>query len=152
MSDIEVDITTGPGSKAVIEGKTSVPFRTFISLVLQRKVQVLFKSHQEEPVIVNSTLLTALASAPNDQQEDKGKLVLVTLGVGIVAGVFLTVAVFLGLQLSHIRPEPKDLGIVLGVIAGIAFLGTTMQKKQKKAGFTEKLYDAMEKTKELVSR
>ncbi len=150
-TEVEVEISN-TGNKAVIEGKTSVPFKTFVSLILQRRVQMLFKTNQDDPVIVNSTLLTALASAPGDKQEDKGKLVLVTFGVGILAGVFLAVAVFLGLMLLRIEIEMKDLGIVLGVIALVAVLGVLLQKNQKKSAFTEKLFDAMEKTTDLISR
>lgn len=151
MSEVEVEITSN-GSRAIIEGKTSVPFKTFVSLILQRRVQMLFKTNQDDPVIVNSTLLTALASAPGDKQEDKGKLVLVTFGVGILAGVFLAVAAFLGLMLLRIQVEMKDLGIVLGVIVGVGILGILLQKNQKKSAFTEKLFDAMEKTTDLISR
>lgn len=152
MSDeVEVDITT-TGQKAVIEGKTSVPFKTFVSLILQRRVQVLFKTQQDEPVIVNSTLLTALASAPSDKHEDKSKLVLVTLAVGILAGVFLGAATMVALTLLRIQPELKDYAIVLGVIAGVCVLGLLLQKNQKKSVFTEKLMETMEKTTDLLSR
>ncbi len=150
-NEVEVEISS-TGNRAIIEGKTSVPFKTFVSLILQRRVQLLFKTNQDDPVIVNSTLLTALASAPGDRQEDKSKLVLVTFGVGILAGVFLAVAVFLGLMLLRIQIEMKDLGIVLGVIVGVAILGVLLQKNQKKSAFTEKLFDAMEKTTDLISR
>ena len=150
-TEVEVEISN-TGNKAVIEGKTSVPFKTFVSLILQRRVQMLFKTNQDDPVIVNSTLLTALASAPGDKQEDKGKLVLVTFGVGILAGVFLAVGALLILMLLRIEVEMKDLGIVLGVIALVAVLGVLLQKNQKKSAFTEKLFDAMEKTTDLISR
>jgi len=152
MSDeVEVEITTS-GNKAIIEGKTSVPFKTFVSLILQRKVQVLFKRSDIDPVIVSSDLLTALASDPQDKQEDRTKLVIVTFGVGIVAGVFLTVSVFLGLILFKIQPEVKDLGIVLAVIAGIVVLGILLQKPQKKSVFGEKFMESMEKMTDLISR
>jgi predicted secreted protein len=151
MDELEVEIST-PGNKAVIEGKTSVPFKAFVSLILQRRVQVLFKRSSEDPVIVSSDLLTALASAPQDRQEDRTKLVTVTFGTGIVAGVFFTVAVFLGLLLFKIQPGVKDLGIVLVVIAGIAVLGVLLQKPQKKSMFGEKLLESMEKVSDLISR
>ncbi len=151
MDELEVEINN-TGGKAVIEGKTSVPFKTFVSLILQRKVQMLFKRSDNDPVIVSSELLTALASAPQDKQEDRTKLVVVTFGVGILAGVFLTVAVFLGLVLFKIQPEVKDLGIVLGVIAGIVVLGILLQKPQKKSAFGEKLHESMEKVTDLISR
>ena len=151
MDELEVEINN-TGGKAVIEGKTSVPFKTFVSLILQRKVQVLFKRSSDDPVIVSSDLLTALASAPQDKQEDRTKLVVVTFGVGILAGVFLTVAIFLGLVLFKIQPEVKDLGIVLGVIAGIVVLGILLQKPQKKSAFGEKLHESMEKVTDMISR
>ncbi len=151
MDELEVEISN-TGGKAVIEGKTSVPFKTFVSLILQRKVQVLFKRSSDDPIIVGSDLLTALASAPQDKQEDRTKLVIVTFGTGIVAGVFLSVAAFLGLMLFRIQPEAKDLGIVLGVIAGIVLLGILLQKPQKKSALGEKLYESMEKVTDLISR
>ncbi len=151
MDELEVEISN-TGGKAVIEGKTSVPFKTFVSLILQRRVQVLFKRSDNDPVIVSSDLLTALASAPQDKQEDRTKLVIVTFGVGIVAGVFLTVSLFLGLILFKIQPEVKDLGIVLAVIAGIVVLGILLQKPQKKSAFGEKLMESMEKVTDLISR
>lgn len=149
--EVEVDITNA-GGKAIIEGKTSVPFKTFVSLILQRKVQGLFKRSQKDIVIVGSDLLTALASAPEDKQEDRGKLVLVTFFVGILAGVFLTVATFLVLMGLRIQPAMQDLGIVLGVIIGIAVLAVLLQKGQKKSGFKDKLMETMEKVTDTVSR
>ncbi len=151
MADIEVDIDNS-GGRAVIEDKTSVPFKTFVSLILQRKVQTIFKKCQDEPVIVGSELLTALASAPDDRQEDKGKLVLVTMGVGVVVGVFLTIAVFALLMLLDIHPELKDLGIALGILIFVGIVLFVLLGSQKKSGFKEKLYDSMEKVTDLISR
>ncbi len=151
MDELEVEISNTSG-KAVIEGKTSVPFKTFVSLILQRKVQVLFKRSDNDPVIVSSDLLTALASAPQDKQEDRTKLVIVTFGVGIIAGVFLAVAIFLGLLLFRIQPAIQDLGIILAVIAGAVVLVALLQKTQKKDIFSEKLYESMEKVTDLISR
>lgn len=151
MDDVEVAISGGPG-RAVIEGKTAVPFRTFVTLILQRKVQVIFKTSQDEPVIVSSDLLTKLASAPSDKQEDRSKLTLVTFGVGILAGVFLSAVALLGLLLFRIQVEVKDLSILLGSIAAVVILAMIILKTQKKAGFKEKLQESMEKVTELVSR
>ncbi len=151
MSDVEVDIDN-TGGRAVIEDKTSVPFRTFVSLILQRKVQTIFKKCQDEPVIVSSDLLTALASAPDDRQEDRAKLVLVTMGVGVVVGVFLTVAVFVALMLFDVYPQMKDLLITLGALAFVAIVVVILQGSQKKKGFKEKLYESMEKVTDLVTK
>lgn len=151
MSDVEVDIDTS-GGRAVIEDKTSVPFRTFVSLILQRKVQTIFKKCQDEPVIVSSELLTALASAPDDRQEDRAKLVLVTMGVGVVVGVFITVAIFVALMLFDVYPQMKDLLITLGALAFVAIVVVVLQGSQKKKGFKEKLYESMEKVTDLVTK
>lgn len=152
MTDVEVDIATDGSGKAVIEGKTSVPFRTFVTLILQRRVQMLFKSNAQDPVIVGSELLTALASAPSDRQEDKGRLVLVTFGVGILAGVFIAAATLLGLMLFQIELQMRDIAIFLGAIIAVTFLGAVLQKNQRRSSFTEKLFETMEKTTDLVSR
>jgi Flp pilus assembly protein TadB len=150
MSDVEVDIKSD-GGKAVIEGKTSVPFRTFVSLILQRKVQTLFKKCQDDPIIVGSELLTALASAPDDRQEDRSKLILVTFGMGILSGIFLTVLTIVVLAMFDVRPQDKDLLIVLGiflVIAAVVVFILRMQRTQSK----QRLYESMEKITDLIMR
>jgi len=152
MTDIEVDINSGHSNKAFIEGKTAVPFKTFVTLVLQRKVQHLFKTNQNDHVIVGSELLTALASAPSDTRENRGKLVLVTMFVGILVGVFASAAVLLVLSLFKIQPDRTDLGIVLGVIVLVIILFFFIEKSQKKTGFTEKLQETMEKATDLLAR
>ncbi|HCI03610.1 TPA: hypothetical protein DE059_01655, partial [Candidatus Peribacteria bacterium] len=63
--DLEVKVKEEK-MKAIIEGRTAVPFKTFVGLVLQRKVFPLFKKWGDEPVIINSELLTTLASAAQD--------------------------------------------------------------------------------------
>ncbi|MSR67689.1 hypothetical protein EXS65_02605 [Candidatus Peribacteria bacterium] len=151
MSDVEVDISN-EGGRAVIEDKTSVPFRTFVSLILQRKVQTIFKKCQDEPVIVSSELLTSLASAPDDRQEDRAKLVLVTMGVGVIVGLFVTVAIFVALMLFGIQPEMQDLLITLAALAFVAVVIVILQGAQKKKGFKDKLYESMEKVTDLVTR
>ncbi len=151
MDEVEVEIKN-IGGKAIIDGKTSIPFKTFVSLVLQRKVQAIFKKCQDEPVIVSSELLTSLASAPNDRMEDKGKLVLVTIGVGVLGGAFLTIALFAILDVFNIIPKLQDLGIALGSLAFVGVVLVVLQSTQKKSGFKEKLYESMEKVTDLIAR
>lgn len=152
MTDIEVDINAGGSGKAVIEGKTAVPFKSFVTLILQRKVQHLFKTNQNDPVIVGSELLTALASAPGDTRENRGKLVLVTMCFGILVGVLVSAAALLILSLFQIQPDRVDLGIVVGVILLTALLFVMILKSQKKTGFAEKLQETMEKATDLLAR
>ncbi len=150
MSDVEVE--TDDGGRVIIEDKTSVPFKTFVSLILQRKVQSVFKKCQDEPVIVSSELLTAIASAPEDKQEDKTKLVLVTMGAGVIVGVFLSVVLLVSLMLFDVHPEMQDLLITLGALVFVGIVVIIMMKSQKKTGFKEKLYESMEKVTDLIAR
>ena len=151
MEEVEVDIAS-TGGKAVIEGKTAVPFKTFVSLILQRKVQSLFKTSQEEPVIVGAELLTKLASAPEDKQEDRSKLIMVTFFTGLIGGIFISAAILLGLALFDYRPDNKDLLIVLGAIGVVFIIVLAMQKTKKKSPFAEKLQESMEKMTDMISR
>lgn len=149
MSEVEVDLSDG--AKAVIEGKTSVPFKTFVGLILQRKVQALFKKCQDEPVIVSSELLTQLASAPNDSQEDRSKLVLVTFGVGIICGIFLAVVGLLVLLLLKVQPTVTHYAIAVGIMLVLGVIVSVLQRMQ--LGSTkQKLYESMEKMTDFVSR
>ena len=92
--------------RAIVEGKTAVPFKTFVQLVLQRKVIQLFKDWGKDPVIIDSELLTSLASAPGDSQENREQLVMVTLGVGVLAGVFV-------MSLMQLALAPWDIILTL---------------------------------------
>jgi uncharacterized membrane protein YqjE len=135
----------------VIEGRTSVPFKTFVGLILQRKVQALFKKCQDEPVIVSSELLTQLASAPNDSQEDRSKLVLVTFGVGIICGIFLALVGLMVLLLLNVQPTLTHYAIAVGIMLVLGVIVSVLQRMQ--LGSTkQKLYDSMEKMTDFVSR
>jgi hypothetical protein len=137
--------------KAIVEGKTAVPFKTFVELVLQRKVLNLFKKWGKEPVIINSELLTDLASAAQDSQENKEQLVTVTLGVGVLAGVFVMAVVQIALAPWGIILKQRELLIVAGVILGLAVL-TFALSRMKKKGKSQKLTDTMEKITNIVSK
>lgn len=137
--------------KAIVEGKTAVPFKTFVGLVLQRKVMGLFKKWSKEPVIVDSELLTDLAAAPQDSQENKEQLVRVTLGIGVLVGVFALAVVQLALTPLDIYLRERELLIVAGVIFGLAALMFVLNKTKKK-GRGQKLTDAMEKITGIVSK
>ena len=137
--ELEVSFKPETG-KAVIEGKTAVPFQAFVQLVLQRKVQTLFKDHGKQPVIVGSEMLTRLASAPQDSQENRGHLVLVSIGLGAVGGVAVFSAVQLVLLLAEFPLTWKEHAIIVGCIAGVAILGAILMRIQqmpKSDKFTE---------------
>lgn len=140
--ELEVSFKPETG-KAVIEGKTAVPFQAFVQLILQRKVQTLFKDRAKEPVIVGSELLTRLASAPQDSQENRGQLVLVSLGIGAVAGVAFLSAIQLVLLVAEYPFTWKEHAIILGCIAGLALLSALLMKIQRLPK-SEKLTDTVE--------
>lgn len=142
-ADLEVDIKSDPG-KAVIEGKTSVPFRTLVTLIVQRKVGTLFEAWGKDPVIVSSELLTNLASAPQDSQENRAQLVMVTLGVGILAGVFGFSIIQILLLVLGVELGTKELFMIAGSLVGLAGI-TVMLMKTKKKNRAEKVMETMEK-------
>jgi len=148
--DLEVKLKE-EHTRAIIEGRTSVPFKTFVALVLQRKVIPLFKNWGDEPVIINSELLTSLASAPQDSQENRAKLVLVTLGVGVLTGVF-----FFATGMFVLETLDKDLGqkgflIIAGGLAALAVLVNILGRIQSR-GKSEKLAEKMEKLAGMLSK
>lgn len=148
--DIELDIKGG--GKAIIEGRTTVPFKTFVQLVLQRKVLSIFKNRGEESVIVSADLLTDLASAPQDDQENREHLVLVTLGVGVIAGVFVMATAQIAMLALGTGLGMKELLIVAFTILAIAVLAVVLAKAQRKRESSQKITETMERMASLLSK
>ncbi|PIP65642.1 hypothetical protein COU77_03840 [Candidatus Peregrinibacteria bacterium CG10_big_fil_rev_8_21_14_0_10_49_16] len=139
-------------NRAIIEGKTPVPFQTFVNLILQRKVFNLFKEWGKEPVIIDSDLLTRLASAPQDSQENRSRLVLVTLVVGILTGVFffaLGQAVLL--SIFHMPLDLRDLVLIVAGLFAFTVLTKIMMQIQRRPK-SEKLTETMEKLAGMVGK
>lgn len=137
--------------RAIVEGKTAIPFKTFVGLILQRKVFNLFKTWGKEPIIVDSELLTDLASAPQDNQENKEQLVRVSMGTGVIAGVFvLSVTQAVLLIFDQVLWQEDHL-ILSGSLFGLAVLAYLLSKTKKK-GRGQKMTDAMEKVAGMVSK
>lgn len=149
-ADLEIELRT-ESSKAVITGKTAVPFRTFVGLILQRKVFQLFKQWDKEPVILSSELLTQLASAPQDSQENRSHLVVVTLGVGTLFGIFLFALGQISLLLLGYVLGARELALIAGGLVGLAVLTVILARLQK---FTraQRLTETMERTAQFFSR
>lgn len=142
LQEVEVQVRPDSG-KAVIEGKTAVPFQSFVTLVIQRKVQQISKQWGREPVVVNSELLTHLASAPQDSVENRGHIITVSLGVGVIVGVLLSAATFLSLLLGGMTPGVRELSVVVGGILCLGVLTLLLMKMQRvKRG--EKLVETIE--------
>lgn len=147
--ELEVHFKQDTG-KAVIEGKTVVPFQAFVALVLQRKVTVLLKAWGKHPVIIDSELLTSLASAPQDSQENRANLILVTLVTGALVGITGFAAVQLLLLFVNIILGYRELGVIVGsvaVLVGMLMLAMKSQQKPK----NEKLVETMERVSSLLS-
>lgn len=149
-ADLEVELKT-ESSKATIAGKTSVPFRTFVGLVLQRKVLQLFKQWGEEPIILSSELLTGLASAPQDSQENRAHLVIVTLGVGTLFGIFSLAVAQAILAVAQIDLGLREFVLIAGSLAGIALLVILLARFQR-VNRAQKIADSMERVAQFLSR
>jgi len=141
-SELEVQFKPESG-KAIIEGKTVVPFQALVTLILQRKVLKLFKDWGKEPIIVNSELLTHLASAPQDSQENRGNLILVTLGMGFIGGVALFALLQLALLFLDISFGKREFAILGGGIIALAAL-TAVLMKARRMPRGEKLTETIE--------
>lgn len=142
QSDIEVQFKPESG-KAVIEGRTTVPFQSFVALILQRKVTGLLKTWGKHSVIVESELLTSLASAPQESQENRSNMILVSIIAGVLLGVAGLAAIQFGLLFTEITLGKRELGIIAGTIVVLVFLLVSMMKMQRKPK-GEKLVETME--------
>ncbi|MBM3228001.1 hypothetical protein FJZ27_04055 [Candidatus Peribacteria bacterium] len=148
--DTEVTLRSD-GARAIIEGKTTVPFKTFVMLVLQRKVTALFKDWGASPVVVDSELLTGLAGAAQDSQENRVHLVLVTLGIGMIGGVFAFAVLQLALLQIQISMGTRELAMLAGGLVGVGIIGWLLSKVQVRGG-GQKVFDSMERAAALLSK
>lgn len=148
MTDVKLRTDQG---KAVVQGKTSVPFKTFVTLILQRKVFALFKKWGEEPVVIESDLLTSLASAPQDSQENRAHLVLVTLGVGVLVGVFCMSLGLAILEIFGFVLSKREFFIIAGLLLLLTLLTSILSKIQRRSR-AEKITESMEKVASLLSK
>ncbi|TSC59963.1 MAG: hypothetical protein Greene041662_348 [Candidatus Peregrinibacteria bacterium Greene0416_62] len=148
--DIEVSLRSD-GTKAIVEGKTVVPFKTFVMLVIQRKVTALFKDWGTAPVVVDAELLTSLAGAPQDSQENRVHLVLVTLGIGVITGVLAFAILQFALLTINISMGKQELAILAGGLVGVGLVGSILSKVQLRGG-GQRVLDSMEKAAALLSK
>jgi len=149
-SELEVQFKPDSG-KAVIEGKTVIPFQAFVTLILQRKVLGLFKQWGKEPIIVGSELLTGLASAGQDNKENRANLILVSIGVGAVVGIAIFAIIQLILLFWKITLGVRELTIIGGGIIVLGLLLALLTKLQK-IPRGEKITDAIEDLSSFLSK
>lgn len=117
--DVQVSVKASQGERAVIEGKTNIPFASFVKLVLKRKVQTLFRDFEEEPIILSSTLLTHLASTPEESREDRSALILTALVIGLCLGMFLMATAIVVLETVGFPIGRRELLAGLGVLLAV---------------------------------
>lgn len=100
VSAVTSSIRAGGGSAGNLEGNIDeslvkdlikVKFSTFVSLIANRDLEDVFESNSDQQIIMNSNLLTELASS-KDRREDK-KIPIVFL-IGIAIGIVLTYIFF----------------------------------------------------------
>ena len=140
--DVKVSLKTPQGEQAVIEGRTGVPFGTFVKLILKRKVQTLFKDWQEEPVIISSELLTKIASAPEDTHEDRSKVILTALVIGLCFGLFAASVTLILLYMAGVELGMGELLsglVVLLLIAFAVYTATRLHTLKAKQQIIEKV-------------
>ncbi len=147
---MDANLKTDQG-KAIVEGKTAVPFKTFVGLILQRKVLNLFKTWGQEPVIISSELLTDLASSPQDTQENNEHVIMVTLSVGILTGVFTLAVLQIILVPWGFTLTADYLLMIAGTLLGMAAL-TWMMSRVKRKSKGHKLSETMEKIAGMVAK
>lgn len=149
-ADVEVDISA-ESMKTFIKGKTSVPFKTLVKLILQRKVTTLFEHWGQDSIVISSELLTDLASAQQDNQENRQHLILVTFGCGIFAGFFLFAFLQLLLLLGKVQLRVENLLYIIASMVALTLLGWSLMKARQKQK-SEHLYDTMEKIANMVPK
>jgi len=150
-TDLEVEVKR-EHTKAVIEGKTAVPFKTFVTLILQRKVLGLFHKWSSEPIILSTDLLTDIASSAQDETENKTQLILVTLGTGVLCGVFSYAIIQILLSASGVLLGLKEHLFVAGSLLGIALLVTLLSRTQQKSKSSQKVVETMDRISVLLSK
>ena len=139
--DLEVELTEHR-EKAVIKGKTSIPFERLVKLILQRKVFALFKQWGKEHIILDSDLLTDLASAAQDSRDDYRHLVMVTLGVGILGGIFLlSLTQFFLTFFSFYFTQEHYLFILIGFVVLVLITSSLARMQRHKK--SDKLVEAL---------
>lgn len=148
--DVEFDISPG-STKAVIEGKTAVPFKQLVQLILQRKVTTLFQDWGKTPVVLESELLTGLASAPQDNVESSTRVVLTGMGCGVLVGVFVLATLQFGLSLAGITLQPTHHLLLSGGLAGLAALVVLLSRAQRK-NRADKIVEGIEKIASMMKR
>jgi hypothetical protein len=102
-------------------------------------------------VVIDAELLTSLAGAAQDSQENRVHIVVVTLGIGMIGGVFALAVMELLLLQVNIGLGTKELAILAGGLIAVAAVGWMMSKVQLRGG-GQRVFDSMEKAAALLSK
>jgi len=139
------------GDHAVIEGKTAVPFGSFMKLVQSRKVQPLMKKWQNEPIMLSSDLLTHIASAGGESREDRSKVILTAMVIGLAFGIFITGVVMFFMGILGITVGQRELITVLGVLLVLGLAVYSAMRVQS-GNAKQDLIEKVEKISDVFSR
>lgn len=149
-ADVELDISA-ESMKTFIKGKTAVPFKTLVKLILQRKVTTLFEHWGKDSIVISSELLTDLASAPQDNEENRQHLILVTFGCGIFAGFFLFAFIQLLLLLGKVQLQLENLLYIIASMIALTILGWSLMRARQKQK-SQHLYETMERIANIIPK
>ena len=136
---------------AIVEGKTSIPFSTFVQLVLKKKVMSLFKEWGDDPIIFSSVLLTKIANCPQDTTEDKNKIILTAMTLGLCLGVAFTMLGILVLWTLGVDIGQKELLVATAalLVVGSAVFASMRIHTSK---HIQKLTEHVENVSEMFSK
>lgn len=90
-NDFEVThVGMDEGTKHEPGEKVKVKFEKFVQLVATHDFEEVMKQHAEDDIILNSNLLTDLASAHQEEEEKRDPKLPIFLIVGVIIGVVIT--------------------------------------------------------------
>ena len=91
-TDFEVTHIGGAEAEAKHEPgeKVKVKFEKFVQLVATHDFEEVMKQHAEDDIVLNSNLLTDLASAHQEEEEKRDPKLPIFLIVGVIIGVVIT--------------------------------------------------------------
>lgn len=89
-TDFEVAHVGGAEAKHEPGEKVKVKFEKFVQLVATHDFEEVMKQHADDDIILNSNLLTDLASAHQEEEEKRDPKLPIFLVVGVIIGVVIT--------------------------------------------------------------
>lgn len=89
-TDFEVTHVSGAEGKHEPSEKVKVKFTKFVQLVATHDFEEVMQKHGDDDIVLNSNLLTDLASAHQEEEEKRDPKLPIFLIVGVIIGVVIT--------------------------------------------------------------